>query len=274
MSQATIAAAVPRVDMPDPVTHERLAAAGGAIRHGFFTRRGGVSNGIYGDLNTGSGSKDDPANVAENRARAARALGADPTSLVTVYQVHSPDVAAVTAPFAGERPKADAMVTATPGLALGVLTADCGPVLFADAKAGVVGAAHAGWRGAVSGVLENTISAMEQLGARREDIVAVLGPTISRANYEVGGEFRDTFLNQDRGNDRYFSASATIGHIMFDLPAYILDRLAGAGVRAAATGHCTYADEARFFSFRRTTHRGEPDYGRQISAIMISTDNA
>lgn len=270
MSQARIAPAVSRIEMLDPVTHESLSDR--SIRHGFFTRQGGVSNGIYGDLNTGSGSRDDPANVAENRARVAQALGAEPNNLITVYQVHSPDVVTVTGQFPGERPKADAVVTATPGLALGVLTADCGPVLFADGKAGIVGAAHAGWRGAVSGILENTVAAMERLGSKRDDISAILGPTISRANYEVGGEFRDIFLKQEGGNERYFSASANAGHFMFDLPAYILDRLRRAGVRAEMTGHCTYAGETRFFSFRRTTHRGEPDYGRQISAIMISTD--
>ncbi len=256
--------------LPESVTHPALEAFNrNGIRHGFFTRRGGVSNGLYGDLNTGTGSRDDPASVAENRARIARSLGVEPARLVTVYQVHSPDVVTVTAPFAGERPKADAMVTAMPGIALGVLTADCGPVLFADAEAGVIGAAHAGWRGAVGGVLENTVAAMEALGAARGRIAAVLGPTIARASYEVGADFRDTVAALSPSNDGFFSPSVRDGHFMFDLPAYIAGRLRLAGVDAADTALCTYGDEERFFSFRRTTHRGEPDYGRQMSAIVM-----
>ncbi len=256
--------------LPEPVTHEALdRLRSGGIRHGFFTRKGGVSNGIYGDLNTGTGSRDEPANIAENRARIARRLDVGDKDIATVYQVHSPDAVHLTRPFEGERPKADAMVTATPGVALGVLTADCGPVLFADPQSRIIGAAHAGWRGAVGGVLENTVAAMEALGAQRARIVAVLGPTIGKDSYEVGAEFRDTVIALSPHHDRFFSSSARPGHFMFDLPAFIVARLTSAGVTAADTALCTYADEDRFFSFRRTTHRGEPDYGRQMSAIVL-----
>ena len=170
---------------------------------------------------------------------------------------------------AGERPKADAVVTATAGIAIGVVTADCGPILFADAQAGVIGAAHAGWRGAVTGVLDNTIAAMEALGARRDRIVATLGPTISQANYEVGPEFLARFVETDPAYAAYFVEAERPDHRMFDLPRFVVDRLAAAGIEADQLGHCTYADEERYFSFRRTTHRGEPDYGRQISAIIL-----
>lgn len=255
---------------PAPIRHDLLAGGNAhRISHGFFTRRGGVSNGIYGDLNVGAGSDDEPGNVTENRRRVAESLGAEISALVTVHQVHSPDAIVVDAPFAGERPKADALVTATPGLAIGVLTADCGPVLFADANAGVIGAAHAGWRGAVSGVLESTVSAMEGFGARRADIRAVLGPAISGANYEVGAELRDTVLAAPGGAESQFAPSVRDGHFMFDLHAFILRRLGDSGVEATATGHCTYGDEGMFFSYRRATHRNEPDYGRQISAIKL-----
>jgi YfiH family protein len=196
-------------------------------------------------------------------------MGVAPDLLVTAYQVHSPDVVVATGPFPGERPKADAVVTDRPGVAVAVSTADCGPVLYADADAGVVGAAHAGWKGAFTGVLENTIEAMEKLGARRERIVAVLGPSISQANYEVGPEFVERFLGADAGNQRYFAASSNSGHAMFDLNLYTVDRLGKAGVRAEQLGRCTYAEEDLFFSYRRTTHRGEPDYGRLISAIVL-----
>ena len=268
VSEAAIEAS--DMDGPVPILHDLLAGSGRhGIGHGFFTRKRGVSNGIYGDLNVGAGSDDHPDNVGENRRRVATCVGAELAMLVTVHQVHSPDAVVVDAPFADGRPKADALVTATPGLALGVLTADCGPVLFADASAGVVGAAHAGWRGAVSGVLENTVAAMESLGARRSGIKAVLGPTISGANYEVGGELRDAVLAAPGGADSQFAPSSRAGHYMFDLQAYILARLEGAGVEAAATGHCTYGDEVSFFSYRRATHRNEPDYGRQISVIKL-----
>lgn len=238
------------------------------VRHGFFTRKGGASSGVYAGLNCGTGSGDQSEIVAINRARVAAAMGVAPDALLTVNQVHSPDVVTVTGPLAG-RPTADALVTATPGYALAVLTADCQPVLFADAKAGVIGAAHAGWRGARDGVLEATLDAMEALGARRADTVAVIGPCISQAAYEVGHEFLETFLDEDRDNARFF-ANGSDGRSLFDLPAYGLHRLRAAGVgHAEWTRHCTYRDPERFYSYRRTTHAGEADYGRLISAIRL-----
>ena len=258
-----------RPPLLQPVTDAGLEACD-AMRHGFFTRVGGVSEGLYAGLNAGSGSADDPANVHENRRRIAGWLGADPAALSGCHQVHSADVVAVDAPVpAGGRPKADALVTATPGLPIAVLTADCAPVLFADAGAGVIGAAHAGWKGALTGVLENTVDAMIALGANRPAIHATVGPTISQVNYEVGPEFGDRFLAAEPDHARWFAPSVKADHFMFDLPGFCVARLAAAGVAASATGRCTYADEARFFSYRRTTHRGEPDYGRQMSAIML-----
>ncbi|MEO3385170.1 peptidoglycan editing factor PgeF [Mesorhizobium sp. CAU 1741] len=255
---------------PDPIRSpglERFAENG--VKHGFFTRAGGVSSGIYRGLNAGVGSRDEAANVAENRSRIADWMGVAPTGLLTLYQVHSPDALVVREPFEGERPKADAMVTDRPGIALGVLAADCGPVLYADAQAGVVGAAHAGWKGALTGVLEATIEAMEGLGARRDRIVAVLGPSISVRNYEVGPEFVERFIATDATNDIYFHPSQNAGHAMFDLNRYTVARLNRAGVTAEMVDRCTYADEDDFYSYRRATHRGEPDYGRQISAIAL-----
>lgn len=241
------------------------------LHHAFFTRRGGVSEGIYASLNGGLGSSDDPAKVAENRRRMTEELGLAPEALISVHQVHSADAAIVEGPWIGERPRADGMATSIPGLALGITTADCGPVLFADPHVGVIGAAHAGWRGAASGVLESTIEAMERLGARRHKIVAVLGPTISQAAYEVGPEFVATLTGLDVENERFFQASERTGHAMFDLPGYIGMRLEVAGIGEFANlGLCTYSDEERFFSYRRTTHRGEPDYGRLISAIAFT----
>ncbi len=256
---------------PDPITSDVLAerSADTAIRHGFFTRRGGVSEGIYQGLNVGLGSSDDPAHVNENRTRVCNWFGQPNANLVTTHQVHSADVIIADAPLAGDRPRADAVVSRTPGIVIGILTADCGPVLFADPEAGVVGAAHAGWRGALDGVLENTISAMEGFGARRDRIAASLGPTISGENYEVGPEFRDRFIAQNPGWAGYFKPSSRDDHSLFDLPAFIVDRLHASGVEAHSTAHCTYADEISYFSYRRTTHRSEPDYGRQISAICI-----
>ncbi|MBZ9655390.1 peptidoglycan editing factor PgeF [Phyllobacterium lublinensis] len=239
------------------------------IAHGFFTRHGGVSDGIYRGLNVGSGSNDNQDHVKENRRRVAESLGAPLSHLVTVHQVHSPDVVTVTAPFAGARPDADAIVTATPGIVVGALSADCGPILFADNEAKVVGAAHAGWKGAIGGVLENTVDAMIALGARRDRIQAVLGPTIGPDNYEVGGEFYNQFVGTDPAYKDYFRDSVKDGHKMFDLWAFIITRLERAGVNASSLERCTYADEDQFFSYRRTTHRKEPDYGRQISAITI-----
>lgn len=242
------------------------------IRHAFFTREGGVSEGIYASLNGGLGSSDDPARVGENRARMAERLGVAPDRLVGVHQVHSADALLVTAPWpAGPRPRADAMVTATPGIALGVSTADCGPVLFADPHAGIVGAAHAGWKGALGGVLEATVERMVEAGATRSDIVAVLGPTIGRDAYEVGPEFVARFAAAAADNARFFRPSARTDHAMFDLPSYVAARLADMGIGDhAVLDHCTYSDEARFFSYRRSVHRGEPDYGRLISAIWVT----
>ncbi|WP_262296690.1 peptidoglycan editing factor PgeF [Microvirga sesbaniae] len=241
------------------------------VRHAFFTRQGGVSEGIYASLNGGIGSSDEPARVRENRRRMAEAVGVGPDALISVHQVHSPDAVIVEAPWPGERPRADAMVTATPGLALGITTADCGPVLFADGEERVIGAAHAGWRGAVTGVLEATVAAMETLGARRERIVAVLGPTISQKAYEVGPDFIERFAGEAPGHERFFREAERTGHAMFDLPGFIGARLEAAGIAAFTDlGLCTYSDEDRFFSYRRTTHRREPDYGRLISAIALT----
>lgn len=238
------------------------------FRHGFFTRKGGASSGIFAGLNCGTGSSDQSEIVAINRTRVAEAMGVAPGDLVTVHQVHSADVVRVTAAQDGGA-RADAMVTNMPGLALAVLTADCQPVLFADPEARVIGAAHAGWRGAVDGVLEATLAAMEALGAERPRIRAVIGPTISQGAYEVGQEFLDTFLAEDRGNSRFFANGAN-GRYQFDLPAYGLHRLREAGVGSAEwTRHCTYRDSERFFSYRRTTHAGEADYGRLISVIRL-----
>lgn len=261
-------------DRPQPLLSPLLEtpahAAGARIAHGFFTRQGGVSDGIYAGLNVGSGSSDAPDRVAENRRRVAEHLGVGPDRLTTVHQVHSPDVVHVTEPLATPRPKADAMVTDVPGIAIGALSADCGPVLFADRQAGVVGSAHAGWRGALGGVLENTVDAMIRLGAKRENIVAVLGPTIGPDNYEVGPEFYAAFVDKDPAYTAYFRSSGKPDHRLFDLWTFITDRLTGAGVEAAALRRCTYAEEELFYSYRRTTHRGEPDYGRQIAAIAIT----
>jgi polyphenol oxidase len=241
----------------------------GDLPHGFLGRAGGVSTGVHAGLNVGLGSDDDAALVIENRARAARAVlpGAE---LVTLFQVHSADVVTVTAPFAdGERPRADAMVTDRPGLLLGILTADCAPVLFADADAGVIGAAHAGWKGAIGGVTDATVAAMERLGAERSRIVAAVGPCIARVSYEVDDAFALRFEEHDPATERFFSPGRS-GHQQFDLEGYVLARLASAGIgRVAALGQDTYSDADRFFSFRRATHRGEPDYGRQISLIGV-----
>jgi hypothetical protein len=242
------------------------------IRHAFFTRSGGVSNGIYASLNGGVGSNDAPGNVAQNRARMAEALGVAPERFLTPYQIHSPDVIVAEEPWTHEaRPRADAVVTRTPKLAIGISTADCGPLLFADDQAGVIGAAHAGWRGAFTGVIEATVAAMETLGANRACISVALGPTIRQPNYEVGPEFIERFLAADVDNTRFFSPSQREGHAMFDLTGYIADRVARAGVASFEDlGLCTYAEPDRFFSYRRTTQRGEPDYGRHINAIALA----
>ncbi len=242
------------------------------IRHAFFTREGGVSEGIYASLNGGQGSDDAPDHVAENRLRMASHLGATPDKLLSVYQIHSPDVAVATTPWTREeRPRADALVTATPGLALGVSTADCGPILFADPEARVIGAAHAGWKGAIGGVIEATLAAMETLGAQRSRIRTALGMMISQANYEVGPEFVAAFKAREPNYDRFFRPAVAEGKAMFDLPGFIRLRLERAGITMIEDlALCTYADERRFFSYRRTTHRREADYGRHISAIMLA----
>lgn len=259
--------------LPEPIISPLFEeATRKGIRHGFFTRRGGVSEGLYRGLNVGLGSDDAREKVEENRRRVSGWFGLAPERLATVNQVHSPDVVVVDATYDGNRPKADALVTASPGVILGVLTADCGPVLFADAEAVVIGAAHAGWKGALGGVLENTILAMQSLGARREAITACLGPSISGANYEVGPEFVDRFLAQNADFAVFFRPSSKPGHAMFDLQGLTVKRLTDAGIRAESLNICTYADPDSFYSYRRTTHAGEPDYGRQISAIAIRED--
>ncbi|WP_299935590.1 peptidoglycan editing factor PgeF [uncultured Pelagimonas sp.] len=237
------------------------------FRHGFFTRKGGASSGVFDGLNCGSGSTDQAEIVAINRARVAEAM--DVNALASVHQVHSPDVITVTETAQpNDKPKADALVTATPGVALSILTADCQPVLFADAEAEVIGAAHAGWKGAMGGVLETTIDAMIALGATRENISAVIGPSISQRAYEVGPEFLDSFLSEDPENSRFF-ADGQGDKAQFDLPSYGLHKLRNAGVNAEWTRHCTYSDPDRFFSYRRATHAGDADYGRLISVIRI-----
>jgi polyphenol oxidase len=252
------------------ITSPDLAAEPG-IRHAFFTREGGVSTGIYASLNGGLGSADDPAAIDTNRARMATHLKVEPSHLVSIHQVHSADAELVTGPWPGERPKADAMVTIASGVALGISTADCGPILFADSEARVIGAAHAGWKGAFAGIVGATVTAMEKLGARRERILAVLGPTIGPKAYEVGPEFIERFKQENATYARFFHASERPAHAMFDLPAFIALRAQEAGIgRFVDLALCTYGDEARFYSYRRTTHRKEPDYGRLISAIVLS----
>lgn len=238
------------------------------VRHGFFTRRGGASSGVFSGLNCGAGSSDQSEIVRINRARVAEAMEVLPDKLVTVHQVHSADVVVVSGPLAG-RPSADAMVTTTPGVALAVLTADCQPVLFSDKASGVIGAAHAGWRGTLEGVLEATIDAMEGLGARRESISAVVGPSISQAAYEVGPEFLEEMLSDDPENSRFF-VKGNGDRYHFDLPAYGVFRLRRAGIgNAEWMRHCTYSDPERFYSYRRATHTGEADYGRLMSVIRL-----
>ena len=241
------------------------------VTHGFFGRRGGVSTGVYESLNCGPGSGDSRDSVIENRARAVTALSGDAT-LVTLYQVHSAQAVTVSKPWQiADNPKADAFATNTSGIALGILTADCAPILLADTEAHVIGAAHAGWGGAFAGVSESVVTAMERLGARRERIAAAIGPCISQPSYEVGPEFKTRFLADDPANERFFEPSKRVGHWQFDLPAYVAHRLRQSGIGTIeALSACTYVDEANFFSYRRTTHRKEADYGRQLSAIMLT----
>lgn len=256
--------------MPTPIEAECLKEIPG-IAHGFFTRQGGVSSGVYASLNCGPGSSDDRQCVLENRRRVAERLGTSTSLLLTCRQVHSAEAVCASEPWTVETmPSADAIVTATPGLAVGALAADCAPVLFADPAAGVVAAAHAGWKGALSGILESTIASMERLGAQRRHIRAALGPCIGPQAYEVGPEFEATFLQSGAANGRFFVRESPAHRPRFDLPGYVLYRLerAGLGTVESATC-CTYLNEDRLFSYRRATHRREADYGRQISAIVL-----
>jgi hypothetical protein len=247
-----------------------LLSAIPGLRHAFFTREGGVSGGIYGSLNGGLGSNDDPANVAENRRRMAEQIGVSPVHFLSVYQIHSPDAVVATGPWQGtSRPRADAIVTRTEDLAIGVTAADCGPILFVDPKARVIGAAHAGWKGALTGIVESTVDAMEKLGAERGGIVAAIGPLIRQHSYEVGHEFVERFIEADAENALFFVPAAREGHSMFDLAGLIRMRLENAGVLMIDDiGADTYSDE-RFYSYRRSVHRKEPDYGRHVHAIAL-----
>jgi polyphenol oxidase len=247
-----------------------LLSAVPGLRHAFFTRDGGVSDGIYAGLNGGLGSNDDPAHVAENRRRMAEQMGVAPTHLIGVHQIHSPDALVATGPWpSADRPKADAIVTKNEGVAIGVTTADCGPILFVDPKARVIGAAHAGWKGALTGVLESTIDAMEKLGADRNGMVAAIGPLIRQPSYEVGNEFVERFINADAENALFFLPGERNGHAMFDLAGFIRMRLENAGILMIDDlGVDTYSDE-RFFSYRRSVHRKEQDYGRHVHAIAL-----
>lgn len=254
--------------MLDPITHPLLDLPG--VRHGFFTREGGVSTGLYEGLNTGVGSKDDPAAVIENRRRVAGWFDATPDDLAACYQVHSALTRVAEGPWRGERPEGDAVATAATGVVCAVLTADCAPVLMADAEAGVVAAVHAGWKGALGGVVHSAVQAMTALGAQPDRITAVVGPCIGPDAYEVGDDFRERFEHHDAGAGRFFQNSEKPGKAIFDLPGFVLLRLDQAGVgRTAWTGDDTLADEGRFYSNRRATLRAEPDFGRMMSAIRL-----
>ena len=259
--------------MIEPISHALLEDPGGRIRHGFFGRTGGVSEGLYSSLNCGYGSGDDPVAVHENRARAMSACGLSPAALCTAYQVHSAEALVVTEPWEREdAPRVDAMATATPGLALAILTADCVPVLMADREAGVIGAAHAGWRGALNGILEAAVEAMLGLGARAGGIRAVIGPAIGAASYEVGPEFPAPFLARSAQDEDLFVQAGRDGHFLFDIVGYVARRLGTLGLAAVeATGGDTCAETGRFFSYRRSLHRGEPDYGRNISIVAFGS---
>lgn len=244
-----------------------------AVRHGFFGRTGGVSKGIYASRNCGLGSDDKREHVIENRRRITEALGMAPDRLCTLYQIHSANVLSVVHPEDAQGQHADAMVTDVPGIALGVMAADCAPILFADHERRIVGAAHAGWKGALAGVAEATVTAMTDLGARRDRISAVIGPCIAQASYEVGPEFQERFVAADNRNVAYFRPSSRSGHVMFDLPGYLLDRLTRIGLMSARwTGHDTCADDTQFFSYRRSVLQSEPDYGRQVAVIGLADD--
>lgn len=257
--------------MLQPISAANLAALHG-IRHGFFTRPGGVSDGIYAGLNCGLGSSDDSARVLENRRRVCEHLGGAHGAVVTLYQEHGTTALAIDKPVDRDSlPKADAVVTSTPGLVIGVLTADCGPLLFADPDAKIVAAAHAGWRGAVGGIIESTIAEMERIGAKRSRIAAALGPCINQNAYEVGAEFEANVIARDPAGARFFARSNAKAKPHFDLPGYVLNRLRGAGITNIVNeARCTHATESLFYSYRRTTQRKETDYGRQISAIVVA----
>jgi YfiH family protein len=246
-------------------------AAGKSVRHAFFTRQGGVSNGLFSSLNCGFGSGDDREKVAHNRTTAAAHIGVAPERLITCYQIHGTEVITVTRPWEyADAPRADAMVTRTPDIALGVLAADCAPVLFCDPEAKVVGAAHGGWRGTLTGVMEATVAAMVDLGASPATIHAGIGPCIAQPSYEVGPEFRDRFAAEDSTSLTFFEPAPRTGHFLFDLPGYIGARLGRLGLAAVqCSGHDTAADEDLFFSYRRACHRGEKDYGRGLAAIAL-----
>jgi YfiH family protein len=249
-----------------------LLSAIPGLRHAFFTRDGGVSGGLYASLNGGTGSSDDAGKVAENRRRMAERMGVTPENLLTVWQIHSPDAVLATGPWEGQRPRADAIVTRTEGLAIGVTAADCGPILFVDPSARVIGAAHAGWKGALTGVVESTVAAMEKLGAERSGIVAAIGPLIRQYSYEVGGEFVERFIEADAENAMFFLPATREGHALFDLAGFIRMRLENAGVLMIDDiGVDTYSDE-RFYSYRRSVHRNEPDYGRHVHAIALARE--
>jgi len=246
-----------------------LLSAIPGLRHAFFTREGGVSGGIYEGLNGGLGSNDDAAHVAENRRRMAEQMGVTPDRLLNLHQIHSSDAVVATGPWQGDKPRGDALVTRTEGLAIGITAADCGPVLLVDPAARVIGAAHAGWKGALTGVIESTVEAMEKLGADRSGMVAAIGPLIRQHSYEVGGEFVERFLDADADNATFFIPSDRAGHSMFDLAGFIRMRLENAGVLMIDDiGVDTYSDE-RFYSYRRSVHRKEPDYGRHVHAIAL-----
>lgn len=252
----------------EPITHSLLDKAG--VRHGFFTRQGGVSTGIHASLNTGVGSTDNPAAVAENRRRVAAHMGGVPDDFAACYQIHSSLARVAEAGWKGDRPEGDATVTAAPSVICAVLTADCAPVLLADPEAGIVGAAHAGWKGALDGVIHSTVAAMQALGAEPRRMVAVVGPCIAQASYEVGADFQGRFDHHDPGSGRFFAPGAAPDKRLFDLPGFVLWRLEQAGVGDAAwTGHDTRVDEVRFFSNRRAWLNGEPDFGRMMSAISL-----
>jgi YfiH family protein len=250
-----------------------LLSAIPGLRHAFFTRDGGVSGGLYGSLNGGIGSNDDPAHVVENRRRMAEQMGVGPAHFLSVHQTHSPDVMVATGPWQGaSRPRADAIVTRMEGLSIGATAADCGPILLADPNVRVIGAAHAGWKGALTGIVESTVEAMEKLGAERSGMVAAIGPLIRQHSYEVGGEFVERFIEADAENGVFFIPSAREGHAMFDLAGYIRMRLENAGVLMIDDiGVDTYSDE-RFYSYRRSVHRNEPDYGRHVHSIALERE--